>query len=448
MASETLWDRIGFRESPYATRPIPATREGASLLVGRDAELGRLKNRLKSSSKHPTIEGDNGVGKTSLVSVASYQLMDEYKEGSSDVLLVPMPDFFQLSTSMPVVEFRRQVFFAVAQQFIKNHDYLKRSGRSVPKVDRIKYWLNEPMVGGGGFSVEGNTPAGGGGLGLERTRDTNGSAGFDQSGFESTITKWLEDCFPEGDLGGFVCVIDNLELLQTSSAARQALEDIRDTLLSVQGLRWVLCGARGIVRAVASSTRLEGRLHRPIEIPAIPDDAVGELVDARIRHYRVNEDAVAPVGAAGFKRVYATLHQNLRNTLSYCEDFCFWMDDEGHALQVSSRVGLLQEWLDQEAQHVVEAVSLTTRTWELFDAIAHVGGSCSPGDYEKLGFSSFNLMRRYVKTLEDVGFVDSAVDESDRRRRTIVISPKGWLALSARVERNIDESMSDIDQDS
>lgn len=36
-------------------------------------------------------------------------------------------------------------------------------------------------------------------------------------------------------------------------------------------------------------------------------------------------------------------------------------------------------------------------------------------------------MRPYVKQLEDANLVHRTVDESDQRRRTIVVTANGWL---------------------
>lgn len=66
----TIWTDLGFRKSLYEVDPVPATAEGEELLVGRDAELAELQMYLSSSVTHSTIEGPNGVGKSSLVALA------------------------------------------------------------------------------------------------------------------------------------------------------------------------------------------------------------------------------------------------------------------------------------------------------------------------------------------------------------------------------------------
>jgi MoxR-like ATPase len=72
-----VWEELGFSESPYATASLPPSEQGNRLLVGREDELERLLNVLRYTARHATIEGDNGVGKTSLVSIAAYRAKQE-----------------------------------------------------------------------------------------------------------------------------------------------------------------------------------------------------------------------------------------------------------------------------------------------------------------------------------------------------------------------------------
>jgi hypothetical protein len=50
----------------------------------------------------------------------------------------------------------------------------------------------------------------------EAGREPSTSSGFSAAGFRNTIRMWLEMAFPTRSSGGFLCVIDNLELLETS----------------------------------------------------------------------------------------------------------------------------------------------------------------------------------------------------------------------------------------
>jgi hypothetical protein len=85
----SVWERLGFRENLYATPPLPGNREGSRLLVGRDAEVEELQDHWASYETHASIEGANGVGKTSLVAVAAYRDMVA-REQAGKPLIIPM----------------------------------------------------------------------------------------------------------------------------------------------------------------------------------------------------------------------------------------------------------------------------------------------------------------------------------------------------------------------
>lgn len=49
-------------------------------------------------------------------------------------------------------------------------------------------------------------------------------------------------------------MLDNLELLQVAETTRRILEQLRDELFTTPGVRFVLCGANGMINSVVSST--------------------------------------------------------------------------------------------------------------------------------------------------------------------------------------------------
>src|SRR5690606_22606469 len=116
-----------------------------------------LMRQITSSTLHPTIEGDNGVGKSSLVAVAGYRLRRDYEDGKTSQAIIPMATSFQLSASDTAPEFRARVMYAVAQAFITNHASLKAGGLAVPDVSSVDAWLNRPTFtqSGGGVTFAG-----------------------------------------------------------------------------------------------------------------------------------------------------------------------------------------------------------------------------------------------------------------------------------------------------
>jgi hypothetical protein len=425
-----VWTDLGFRGNLYEIDPVPPTEEGERLLVGRAGELEQLQMYLTSSATHPTIEGQNGVGKSSLVAVAGFQLKRAFQRERTTQLLIPLRERFQLDSAATADAFGRRVYFAVAQAFIDDHDLLKKTGQKVPDVDHIREWLNSPIFVGrqGGGQVLGS------GLTYGQGSAANEGAGFSDAGFRATVERWLSDMFPSDEAGGFICVLDNLELLLTVQGARGLLESLRDSLLSRPGLRWVLCGARGIMRGAASSSRLPGVLSDPMELQPIPDEVVPDVIARRIEVFQQRLDAYAPVEPDGFQHLFEVGNRNLRNALKYCEDFTFWQQREKtFPTAPEDKRGLLEPWMAYQSDEYLKATAgVGNRAWEVFEHIVEMGGLASPSDYSELGFETPQAFRGQVKPLEDAQLVESSVDEGDKRRRSIEITGRGWIVRYRR----------------
>jgi hypothetical protein len=421
------WSDLGFRGSPYETTPIPGTAEGARLLVGREAELEHLGTLLESSARHITVEGANGIGKTSLVAVGGYRARQAFLERTTRQLLIPLETTFQLASSDSAA-FEADVYRRIARAFIDYADVLRDAGRPVPDTKDVHIWLDAPLLRGGG--VGGSFL----GVGGNFTRSTAAnSAGFAQAGLPHTVREWLIHAFPTRDTGAFICVIDNLELIDTSQMARQTLEGLRDTVFALPGLRWVLCGAKGIIRSAASSTRLQGVLTEPIELEPVSDDLATEVLERRIYALAFRKNAVAPVGGEAFAWVYRIVGSNLRNALKFSEDFA--LRPGGNLTKGSERERRveLQAWMEATAKkYLDDASAIRERSWIVFDRLVEKGGLTSPSEYDAFGFTSNESMRPHVRSLEEVQLVASTVDESDQRRKTISLTPKGWLVAYAR----------------
>jgi DNA-binding MarR family transcriptional regulator len=428
------WVRLGFKSNPYVVKPLPASREGYELLVGRTKELDELLKRLRNSDRHLVLEGANGVGKTSLVLVAAWKALDDWMDERSDQLLIPLGEPLQIRED--VSRFVDECYFAIAQAFLKHHHHLTVANRDVPEVSDVKKWLNDPTYSssvGGGASAVGFGISGSFGTGL------NTSAGFTQSGFQATVRRWMNEAFPPGS-GGFVGVIDNLELIDTSADAQDLLERLRDPVLQLSGMRWVLCGARGIARSLAATPRLNGVLASPIDINPVAHSDIPELVRARIKQTRLDPSSQGrvPVTAESFEYLYDVSHQNLRDSLGYAQDFALNYDAEFFINTPAGDVkNELVEWTDRLAVAYAGDIALQARVWKFLQDLADAGGTCSPGDHESFGFNDRTHMRKNVVDLERFGLVESSRDEVDQRRRSIAITSKGWLVVFARAKQLI-----------
>jgi hypothetical protein len=422
----SVWERLGFRENLYTTDVLPGNDEGSRLLVGRDEEVAELQDHWASYDTHASIEGDNGVGKTSLVAVAAYRDMLA-RQRARKPLIIPMSETFQLTPDSK--DFEQKVYLAIARTLLDHEKLLAKAGYPVSDLGDLRQWLDSPTNKSRGAS---GTVMGFGASGTYGVASST-SVGFTDNGLVELVNSNLRAIFPSRAAGGFVSVLDNMELLSTSQAARQRLEEMRDTVLSIPGIRWVLCGANGIVRSAVGSPRLTGRVADPIRLAPLERQDVPEVIHRRIVEFGTNLLTDAPVEPEGFLHLYRVLNSNLRIALKHAGEFTKWYDKNYRGSSSEDRLKFLEVWLtDQADAYAADTGSLTKRTWSLFDDLIEYGGRCSPSEFEQFGFANREGMRAYVKNLEDANLVTSEIDKDDSRRRTIAITSNGWLVQYKR----------------
>lgn len=421
-----IWSDLGFSGNPYDARPLRATEEGDQLLIGRDIESRTLRSQIENTTLHPTLEGANGVGKTSLVLVNAYRLMEERKTNRSAPTWLPIDKILQVQTDAD--RLYREALMAVGQALISHEMFLADCGMATANLDALRGWLNSPIIhgAGGGFQIMGN------GVNGEVSREANTSEGFVGSGLEGLVKAALLETFPDENDGGLIGIIDNVELLGRSNEARAVLEKVRDTVLDLPRVRWVLCGALGIVRSAVTSPRLEGRVGTPIEMMPVADDWIEPLIAARINHYALRDDAIPTLNPSDFRHLYDVCNHNLRDALKYAQSFSVWLDVEGHLGEQDSFRAYLDIWLAEEADKIVKAISLQPRAWKFFDDLAEAGGTCAPSDNATFGFNTAQQMRTNFVALERASLVKAEIDEDDLRRRTVNLTDKGWVVNYAR----------------
>jgi hypothetical protein len=429
-----IYDRWGFSGNPFAQTPLPASREGARLLVGRDKELGQIRTLLNAPPKLVTVEGSNGIGKTSIINVAAFDCLQAFLSDSGQYpALLPCGETFQLEPEHNVDAFVQRVLQRVTISLAQFAQQLKDAGMESPLLGPLGNWLQDPLIrgGSGGVSVLGFGAAAG------LTQSANTGDGFKSAGFEARVRQMLGELFPQDTDGGVICVIDNLELMKTSKAARELVEALRDRILTAPGLRWVLSGALGIVRGIGSTPRMSGYLHDPVEVGDIDHKLAGEILERRRDHFTYTTTAALPIRARDFQQLYAVLNGNIRAALSEADNYC-----TGIALEAKWAPGnggeaeLFRGWLREQCRKRFEAADriVTARPWKLFDDIVALGGQTAPGDYHGFGFESAQAMRTHVIKLEEAAVIQSLRDEDDNRRKTILVTPTGWMVHYARIK--------------
>lgn len=421
-----IYQNWNFWENPFQTTALPPDKDGKNLLVGRDSEINLIKRRIFNPPAIVCVEGANGVGKTSLVNVAIFDCYEDFFYERTKTLYIPCLKTFQLNPSKDTEEFIDAVYFSIAQTLIKRSEELKYLGFPIPETSlSIDKWLNSPHLT--------TYQATAGPFGLGRNSETNTTEGFQRSGFREILNSWLNEIFPAQSHGSVVCVIDNLELLETSAEARRIVEKLRDELFSLTGTRWMLCGALGIIKSIASTARMEGVLHRPIEVSGIQIKFSKDLFEKRIQHFS-NENWYLPLIEKSFSFLYEVLNQNIRNSLNYADQYCMWTVDNDLRPETDElKDKTFAQWLSNESNSLYDSIrtQLRPRALRLFNDIIGFGGATSPSEFELFGFNSVQAMRPQIAELESTGLVISTIDDTDNRRKSINVTPKGWFVSYA-----------------
>ena len=421
-----MYDAWGLNGNPFETTSLGANRQGSQLLIGRDQVVARFQQHLSAPPRAVTIEGAVGVGKTSLVNVAVYRALESYLQSEAGPLFVPALEPLQVLEGDGLEQFLDKVYVLLARTLIQRAAEIKGLGWALPSTSAINEWLNEPLITRLSGSV--------GGLGVQRSAERNDGEQYERGAFRAEVQSWLRAVFPRRESGGVVCLVDNLELLRTSDRARRLVEGLRDPMFSIPGVRWVFCGANGITRSVAGSPRLDGYLHDPIDVNALGAGTAREIYDSRMAAF-ASGDAVPdlPLAREGFVELFTILGSNTRSALKYADTYC--MSEVGsYGLTELEKSDRLNRWLLTQSKAVYEACreEVGDRAWRLFEVACSKLPQFAPGDFSEFDFNSSQAMVPHVRSLENSGLLASEVDEEDNRRRTISVTPKGWLARYAR----------------
>lgn len=434
----------GFQENPFQPSPLHPDERGERLLVGRDKELNLVKTRLHKHGKITCVEGPVGIGKTSLVNIAAYQCLRAFMKEKAGQLLIPCTQAFQLTSRVSPDEFTKEVYVQVAQTLLTQATNIQGLGLDMPDKRNIDAWLNSPLVSKIQLGLKAY-------LEISQSNILNNSEGFNAAGFEKLIRNWLAEIFPQHGSGGVVCIIDNIELLETAPKAKKVLEALRDRLFNAAGLRWVICGANGIVSGVVSSPRLSGYLIRPVlELTSIQGSDIPDVLQRRIEEFAPNrEEVYLPILPEDLQKLYIIINFNLRDLLAHADDYCTYIFEHGSLPKTDKdKHERFENWLKKQTveQYLDLSKRISRDAWELLDTAMSedLKGTFGPGDFNYFKKNSFRVIEyrtfiNYMRKFEELGIVARTVNisEEDEKKRTIMsITSKGALVHYARFMKN------------
>lgn len=432
-------------------------------MVGRDDDIEKVARHLHKHGKITCLDGHVGVGKTSLVNVAAFKCFQAYLAGETPQLLIPSVNSYQLKKDGNVDMFSTEVFQGVAQTLLKYAEYL--SHYDLPnglKLPHLNAWLNSPVLqhlnGQAGVRFSAGIP----GVaqmslqgGISEAGQINQSVGFTQSGFDSLVRQWLNEIFSVQGNGGVVCIIDNIELLETGITARRTLEALRDKLFTVNGLRWVFCGANGVIHSLAASPRLTAFLNTPIiEVSNIHPVSLPKLISARLAEFSTDSKRAEenlPVEIEDLKHLYMIVNSNLRDLLALADEYCEFCMMAGKPIRTKEgKSAKFEKWLHKATFDRYSALQsrLSANAWAVLDIAMskQFGGTFGAGDLNSFNQNSTisfekSTFSKWLRELVKLGLLTKSIDdehgEDDGFSRDVYsVTAKGALVEYARRKKN------------
>ena len=380
------WAERGFWGNPYDTRPLGNEPDAGELLVGRGDFLVELKALLLAGTAHPAVAGPYGGGKTSLVRCLLNELWSDAHEADVGQLLLP------IRTPISPTEHDRQKFvkrclLEVSGALVEGAQAIQAAGGQIGRpLEALSDFTGKPLLvsGGGGASVLGS-----GGTGT-RTVAVNTGFGFDLSGLLQLVRLALKEAFPNDEHGAVVGCIDDVELCGESEDVLQFLSDIREPLLNLQGVKWVILGADQVLQGVGDHPRLAGVVRVLQGLPLLPDTVIAGAVERRIRHFHAASDVTVPVNGEAFCRIYERSGRHLRAAFDHALAFSVHADNRGildsdelvcteeeETILLEDEEEEKRQWLRWDVPPELVDQFLNRLSLEAWDRLAELGGAAA-----------------------------------------------------------------------
>lgn len=339
------WSERGFWANPYNTKPLGLDRDGVELLVGRDQLQAELISHLRASSAHATLAGPYGSGKTSLVRCVMRTFSEEAAKFTAGQLLLPVMDPFSPREGEAAHNFVRRCLQELSLTIVRGSHLITLAGGHVgTQLQALAEYVGEPLLvtRGGGANVLGS------GATVSRGKVVNTGFGFEESGLSRLVREALKGAFPDDELGALVACIDDVELCGSPAQVQQFLSEIREPLLTLEGVKWVIVGAEDVLGGAAGHPRLTGVMSGSRRIPQLSEAMAEAVVEKRIDLYHFGAEVSVPVDGPGFARLYEVSGRHLRGAFSLCMDFALYAERLG--ILDSDEVMLRSEHEDAEGQ--------------------------------------------------------------------------------------------------
>lgn len=279
----SITERYGLKENPYTTSPI--RRDNLSLFVGR-REQRKLCISGLSNKGIVVIEGDRGVGTTSLGNFVRFSCHEEYAYFTPDSEISVSPGW---NSEILLANVLSTLVWSIEEynpETKHNSEFLeiKRATHQVRETFR-NVSLQLSVLGTGA----------GGGAGKQAIVTTPSLYPV------TTLTQYLRQISQivqkMDSRRDIIIQLDNIDLVTifSSSQLKFFLNDIRD-ILQIEGFSWILVGDTGLRNFIASEVdRLDDIVTLEVYVEPLILKEVFEAITRRVKAYSFHEVAKTPL---------------------------------------------------------------------------------------------------------------------------------------------------------
>lgn len=310
-----MWNKLGFKQNPYDTRPLQASPDDVDLLIGREEESVDFATALDSANSGVTIlSGVPGVGKTSFLNVQQF-LLETEQRGFGPKILAARQLCPVWSNDTPGA-----IAIRALTALVKSLDtYCEMNKVKLPpESKKIKKWLSNPKDGG--FDVGISAFGFGANFGRSITVPPLNDATFET--INDIIEIIVEESCKKFSFNSVVICLDNVENLDNESLMR-ILMTFRDTLFSINKVWWVLIGQTDLSSLILSlDQRIFQRTTYSIELKPIGSENLKIAIDKRVSRFHKGGKGKSPVSEFIYSKLYDCSNGEIRFVLKYCSDIC------------------------------------------------------------------------------------------------------------------------------
>ena len=428
MKRSSLYSDWGFISNPLDGQALDPDRRGKELFVGRDLPRATLTRLINTPPKMTIVESPIGTGKTSFVNRVIFDYNQKY---AGNRYFVTCRRFPQLSTNKDADSFEAEAYRNIAESIARAYQeqpWIARLFGSLSIDARLERLLLSPTSRrrrlGMAFAP----------VSVSETSEQRNDQPYLDRYIRRLVDDWTTKAASRPEFGGVICMLDNLDIVESPKAITDALSRYRDELFVRDGLRWVLCGSSGLHAIAGESRKLASSINPKIALDPLSDDEVIEVVKRRWNYYQdTNQDfRYFPIDPSQFAQLYRSSGRSLAATMSKADEYCKWLAQSGEKpVSTAEKEGKMDEWFGGERRRVADlAGGLDERRLIILKTLYDRGGDCLISDLPSAVYEldTIPLVKTVAESMRETGLVHIHRD-SRGDVRALGLSFDGYLCV-------------------